>query len=258
MGHYIVNFFKDLIKFSAKAFFVFLLVLLTVYLGLNTYFSQQQRLNEPRLFRVEGTAKRNVKHDIVYLTVGTTLEGKNVVEIQNNANKNINDAINAVMALGIPEEKIQTANYDLRQEYDKDGKLIESYSLYIALRVTIEDADAKSELPGDVIEAASVTGLNQVSSLSYDVKDRDLILEELKLEAVANAKTKKDTLAKASELRLGELKNVDFGGNYYYSGYDKDLTATESAPAAADIVNVNIESGETELSVTVNLYYEIL
>ena len=255
----LLEFFKSFILFAAKATFVFVLVIVAVLVSFNYLITSEQQILQPNIFNVEGTAKRKVTPDIVRLTLGTVIEGVDVVAIQKQANEKVSKSIAAIKGLGISEEKIQTSNYNLNPKYDDSGNKISSYSINIQLSVEIEDLDLNKNLPGDVIEASATTGLNEVRSLNFDVKNRDDILEELKTEAINDAKAKKDVLAAASGLRLGELKNVSFGG-FYYPAYGRDTAVgvAESALAPDKAFDAaQILPGQTELSVTVTLQYEI-
>ena len=173
----------------------------------------------------------------------------------------MNKTVKAIKALGIEDEKIRTSHYNLTPEYDWETGKIKSYSINVEVRVEINNVDLDDNIAGDVIEAAAKEDLNEVRSLSFDVEMRDEIIEELKLEAIEDAKSKKDSIAAASGLRLGELKNVEFGYTPYY--YDDNIGFAEAVPAmdAAQertVTNVKIEPGETELSTSVTLIYKIL
>ncbi|KXK27424.1 MAG: 26 kDa periplasmic immunogenic protein precursor [candidate division WS6 bacterium OLB20] len=256
MPHYVREYLKTVFTFATKAMFVFFLVLILVMLAFAQLFRQSQQLQDPQHYRVQGTAERKVTPDTIYLTVGTRVEGSDIVAIQTEANNKINAAVKAIENLGIPKENIRTSEYALNPEYDREGRDITGYSVNIEVRVTVEDATLEENKAGDVIKVASGNGLNEVRSLSYEVSNREEILEELKLEAIEDAKGKKDAVADAAGLRLGDLKSVEEG--YYYPYYDNFGRAETVSDGAAAAPSVQISPGQSELSITVTLVYEIL
>lgn len=259
------NYFKELLKgftvYAFKASFTAVIVVIVLVIGFGIVYRNQVSLNEAKTFSVQGEAKTKVVPDIIRITIGSIVEGTDVNLIQTTANEKINKALEKLKSLGIAENKIQTSNYDLVPQYDYNVNKIKSYRVNISLLVEIENSKPQGEMAGKVINAGVESGLNEVRSLTFDISNREELLEDLKLKAIENAKSKKDSLAKASGLRLGEVKNVVLGGNsgYYPPLYgnegvaspDKGGTGTDNGP-------VNIKVGETELNTTVTIYYEIL
>ena len=256
------EFLKKFLTFSAKATFVFILVLATVGLGLGYYFQQLGLQTDPRTFTIEGTAEREVQPDNVLISVGAIEEGNNALTVQNNVNKKINQATEEIKALGIEEGDIKTTRYDVSPKYDWESGKITGYTANVELTVTVKGVMKEDKMTGDVIEQSALAGLNDVRSLRYEIENRDDILEELKLEAIEDGKKKKDSYVQATGIRLGKLKDVNLGGGYtpYRGGFSESAVAFDETKAMAevDVEQVTILPGETELSVTVTLYYEIL
>lgn len=260
MPQFLKDYVKTVFTFVTKATFVFILVLISIYVAVTILFDQTREVTTANLYRVEGMAEREVTPDVINLTIGSQVRGKDIVKIQSDANDKINTAVDAIEALGIPKENIKTSSYNVNPVYDYEDNTIKEYSVNIEVRVKIEDVTLEDNLAGDVIAVSATSGLNEVRSLSYDISNREDILEDMKLEAVEDAKAKKDRLADAAGLRLGDLKSIEDGYNYPYyydtAGYAREeslaVDAVESAPS------VNISPGESELTVTVTLVYEIL
>jgi hypothetical protein len=258
MSRTVLEFLKSFLLFAFKASFVFLLVIILVVISGNFLFGQQRAATEPSLFNVQGTAKRKVTPDMAVLSIGTTVEGTNIAQLQQDANTKINNTQKALKELGIADDKIQTSSYNLNPKYDSNGNKINSYSLNIQLQVEVDNLDPQKNIAGAVISAGSANGLNEVRGLSFDLQNREKIQDELKVDAINDGKAKKDTLASASGIRLGELKNVSFDNFVYpYFGASGSPIATDSTKAEAP-TSVIVNPGQTELSATVTLQYEIL
>jgi uncharacterized protein len=254
------EFLGQLLSFAAKATYVFLIVIVIMLIGMNIYTSNIRNADTKTL-AVDGKAKQLVQPDTIIVNVGTILEGSSVVDLQKKATDNINKATDNITKLGIPGNKIQTANYDVSPKYDNNGK-INGYSINISLKITIENVTTKDNKAGSVISAATDAGLNEMRGLSYEIKDEDKILDNLKLLAIDDAKSKKDSLAKESGIRLGEIKDISFGGIYPLSErstmYAADVAKPNTTSQAAGATSVTVQPGETELTMTVTIFYNIL
>ena len=261
MPYYLKTFIKQFFTYSAKATFTFLLFILFLAIGFSLFFSQQRALDDTRTFSIDGTAEREITPDTAYITIGTMSEGSDFVKLQNEANKKINNTVQKIKDLGIPPENIKTNTYDVSPNYDYSTNKMDGYRINVEIAIKIENTSSESSKPGEVIKAGADAGLNEVRNLNFGIENREEILEELKLEAIDDAKSKKDTLAERSGLRLGELKNISDGGYYPYPTYEKSMAFDEMPGGAMeDTISepINVEPGQTELSASVTLYYEIL
>lgn len=258
MHPFLKEYLKKIFLFASKATFVFFLVVITTLFA--AWQIDKADDTDVQTFSVAGTASRYVAPDKVVLTLGTILDGKDILKIQEDANTAVNNAVEAIKLLGIDESKIQTSNYNMEPDYDWNTGKIDGYTINVSIVVTIEDVTGEDNLVGDVISSATGAGLNEVRGLTYDVTNRDAITEELKAEAIDDAKSKKDALADASGLKLGSLKNISFYNNTPYSTrsymYAEDMVAAaEPSPDVKESIQIN--PGENKIEVNVTLYYEI-
>ena len=93
-------------------------------------------------------------------------------------------------------------------------------------------------------------GANMVYDLRFTIDSRDALLSQARALAVADARQRAETLAKAAGVKLGKALNIRESSNtypiYVRGAFDE---ATESA--------VPIESGEVNLSVHVDILFDI-
>lgn len=249
---------RQFLVYASKATYVFVLVILTVVISGAILNNMESSYDDT--FSVEGTAKRDVKPDTINLTVGVITEGNDIIKMQDAGNKKINDTVAELKDLGISEDKIQTSVFSLTPTYDYTGNTskIVGYTLNIELAVEVA-ATEEGNAAGDVIQIATDNGLNEVRSLQYSLSNQEDVLEELKLEAIADAKAKKDDLADAAGLRLGKLKTISDYGSYYPMSYrSNDLLLAEASAGAEDAdTKIQVQTGTSELSISVTLIYEI-
>jgi hypothetical protein len=109
---------------------------------------------------------------------------------------------------------------------------------------------------GEIVDAATQAGANNVSSPVFAIDDPETVKTEARAEAFAKAKTRAEDLAKAAGVTLGDI--VTFSENdgevapqpYYNAYLSADSMAEKSVGAA-------IAPGSQEVNVTVNVTYAI-
>ncbi|KKQ36107.1 MAG: Orf1 protein [candidate division WS6 bacterium GW2011_GWA2_37_6] len=257
---------KELLKFGAKATFVFFLVVFAM-LASSVFFYEfvvkpaDEDSSVDKTYSVQGYATRKVTPDTATITVGTILEDTNIVNLQNKANEKVSKAITDIKALGIKEEDIQTSEYSVEPDYDSAGERIIGYKINISVKVTIKNTNPEDNLVSDVMSKAIAAGLNEVRNLAYSVEDEENILEELKLEAIDKAKEKAEEQSDRAGLKLGDVTNVVESGYYPIYGYDTGVLREESAEASPDSTDsgssIQIQPGQFELSSYVTVTFEI-
>jgi uncharacterized protein YggE len=211
-----------------------------------------QTKGEP--FVVLGEGKVSVTPDIAKVTLGIEGTGASLKTVQNAVNTKSKALTDAVKKLGIGESDIKTTSYNVYPQYDytTSTRRITGYQVSTNYEITIKDFDKVN----DVITAGTGVGANVVGNVSFDLKDETETekMNEARAEAVKDAKTKAEGLAKAAGITLGKIINVSesFGGNEI-----RPMYATKDAASGGASIPADIEPGETEITVTISLSYEV-
>jgi hypothetical protein len=249
---------KDMIfqvlRFTAKltVFYLFLLVFgaFMFYVFIKPAY---RSLMAQQLFTVEGVSKSNFTPDLAKVSAGANFEGVDVRALKTTADTNLQGATNALLALGIPQEKI-TSEYALNPKYDKDYIEIIGYRATLSLEVKTKDFTQIDK----ILEIALNNNFNRVNGVSFIFEDPVALRESLRLEAIEAAKAKAQTIATESGLHLGNLVNV-YEGNYY--GYDQYQVNSFSEDASLDLLqskeSTSYNPGESEMTMQVTLVYEV-
>jgi len=125
------------------------------------------------------------------------------------------------------------------------------YEVSQKLEVKIRDL----EKIGEVIEKGTESGANEVSSLNFAVDKQEDFKKEAREQAVQKAKEKAEEMAGAVGVKIGKI--VTFSENSYTPYYyERDLLMKEEVGMGGASAP-NIEPGETKISVTVTITYEI-
>lgn len=213
-----------------------------------------QTKGEPMM--VSDTGKVSVVPDIAKVTLGIDVQGQNLKQIQNEVNTKSKALTDSLKKLGIAEKDIKTTNYSVNPEYDYTNSpyKINGYRVTTTYEVKITDF----ELVNDTLVMATESGANVIGNISFEVNEetKEKKLQEAREMAVDKAKQKAEGLAKASDITLGKIINVTESMGYDYPrpiAYSKEISLSSGdSPEVA-----NVTPGETEISVTVSLSYEI-
>ena len=106
---------------------------------------------------------------------------------------------------------------------------------------------------GDLLDTVVQAGANTVSSVQFDVADKDKALAPARDAAVKDANAKAQELASSAGVQLGELISVSYQDAPVYPVFDGRGGGGAAAQAAA----VPIQPGQLTFTVTVNETYGI-
>jgi len=233
-----------------KLSFLFVLLVTTALLsacGTTAYTGQQ-----PRLLSVNGRAEIKITPDLAYISIGVHTEETTAEEAVASNNAQAQAVINALKEQGIAAADIQTTNFSI-YPYEKWGPEGQSqgtyYSVDNTVYVTLRDVDNL----GSVIDGAISAGATNVSGISFDVEDKEVLIADGRSLAVEDARAQAEDLAAAAGVTLGEVYSLSYYNSwptpYYYD--------TKGYGGAAMEASVPISPGQLTLTVDVNIAYEI-
>ena len=157
---------------------------------------QAGREGNSRLLKVNGVGKVQVRPDVATVRIGVVTQDSNLEKAQQENAQKMQQVRDQLMAIGIEEDSIQTADYFIFPEYDYvDGKQVfRGYQVTHTLSVTIDDISQT----GYVIDTAVANGANRVSDIEFSVKSPyENYQEALRIalgHALANAQTISNTM----------------------------------------------------------------
>ena len=202
-------------------------------------------------FDVTGEGKVTLKPDMASVTVGIQANGASVKAAQDQINTTINKVSEAVKALGVDSEDIQTTNYNINPEYDYTaGQKIKGYQASTNLSIKVKKVD----LVNQVIDAATSNGANQVGGVNFDVDDKAKAHNEAREEAVKDAKTKAEAAAKIAGFKLGKI--INYSENL--GGFSPPIMMRTMDAKATVENSTQVEPGSTDVTVNVILSFEVL
>jgi hypothetical protein len=137
------------------------------------------------------------------LTLGAWTEDPVAAEAVEDNALLMTSIIDAVLGLGIEEDKIKTVTYSVSTIYDWEIRAVTGYRVTNMIQIEVEDID----MVGEVIDAAAAEGANNIQGISFGVSDEEAeaLANDAYVLALQNAQGKADlsTLLPNQELRGG-------------------------------------------------------
>jgi uncharacterized protein YggE len=192
--------------------------------------------------------------DVLTLTVGVSAQRENVAEAREAAATAQTAVIQALRDNGVAEEDIQTVQFSVSPQYNFTQERQEIIGYVVSNVVTAKVRDLDSA--GDVIDAATTAGGNDavVQGVSFGIDDPTELQAQAREEAVRKAREQAEQLASNAGASLGKLLSISESS--YYPVYDRAFPSAAGGAASQEAATP-IQSGQLEISVTVNVLYAI-
>lgn len=245
------------INFAGSVIIFFVLLFAFAKWGPAIPFSvSSQTKGEP--FIVSGEGKVAATPDTVKLSFGIEENGSSLKSVQDSVNKKSKALVDVLKKMGIDEKDIKTTSYNVYPNYDYNvsPQRITGYKVSTQYTATIKDF----EKVNDAITAVTQAGANIVGGVSFELSEeaKNEKLNEAREEAVKKAKEKAEGLAGASGISLGRITNVsESQGTSYPGPIMLERAKVIDGSGGEPIAQPDIQPGETEISVSVSLSYEV-
>ena len=225
------------------------LVLLASCSPVVTYQSQPQM----RALNVNGVGQVTLVPDIAYINIGVRTEADDVTTALAD-NSDLADAISKELkALGVEEKDIQTTSFNVypMQQYDNNGKVTKTtYVVENTVYITVRDL-AKL---GKLLDASVNAGANNIYGITFDVEDKSAAIEKARELAIEDAKTKAQSIADVSGVKLGDIQSVSV---YSSGGVTPYYDAKVGLGGMEAMAEAPIAAGTLIISADASLTYEI-
>jgi uncharacterized protein YggE len=204
--------------------------------------------------RVSGTGIVAGEPDVVVLRIGVSVERDSVKQARTEAAEAMTGVIESLKGNGLLDEDIQTQHFSIHQRYDysKGRREFRGYNVTNTVSAKIRDLDTVGNVIDDAAEAGG--DLVEINSIQFTIEDPTKLKMQARVAAMEDAQAKAQTLATEGGVKLGKPISISESGDYYPPG-PVNLEFAFAADAAA--VETPIQSGQLQITVTVNVVYEI-
>ena len=204
---------------------------------------------------VTGQGEVSVKPDIAIINLGIESEDDSVATARDRAAAAMNDVMDALFANGIADKDIQTQYFNIQQvrtwDRETEKEVVTGYRVTNTVTVTIRDI----EKVGTIIDVVADAGgdLTRINGVNFSVDDPDEYYEEVRKEAMADAKNKAEQLTKLANVDLGDVTYIS--ENSYYAPVTKSAMAVGYDEAGS--YSTSISPGELDISLSIQVAYAI-
>ena len=206
---------------------------------------------------VTGSGTVYVAADRVSASLGISISGEDLAELQNQANERMSAICQALLDAGLEGSNISTNYLYISPRYDYSGEMekITGYSISNSLTILTDDIDSI----GSYIDAAFDAGANTFDSINFTTKD-DSEAQRKALElAVADAQGKAEVIAAASGRSLGDILTISQGEEDDYSYYNSTAGSgmLYKEAAAMDGAATTVRAAQIKVSAQVQISYAL-
>lgn len=234
----------------------YVLWLLPVIVGAVLLMPRPAAAQEPEIpsLTVRGQGTVSVRPDLAVVTMGASVRRETAQEAFDAANSAVAGLTAFLRAQGVAERDIATRQFSLspefgRQQGDQPAPLVAWRSVNT---VSVKLRDFATI--GSVIDGAvRILGSDaQVSGIGFTVENTDAVARQARDQAIANARERAQQIATAAGVRLVRIISIT-----ETSAPPPTPVALAAPVAAAPAARAEVAPGEQNITVTVEIVYEI-
>lgn len=211
--------------------------------------------DQPEGIMVYGEGEISVIPDLATVSLGVQAEDSTVAAAQNQAMSAMEAVMAALADNGVVDADIQTQYFNIYPITHWDDETweeeITGYRVSNTVAVKIRDMDNVSPIIDAVVDAGA--DLIRVNGISFSVEDPSIYYDEVREEAMADAEARAEALAELAGIRLGKPTYITESNYQSGSIYLPDARVDEATESGTPI-----SPGETEITLTVQVTYDIL
>ena len=203
---------------------------------------------------VNGEGKVSGKPDIANLSLGVLAEAGTVQEARDQAAASLDAMIKSLKANGVEEKDIQTQQLSIQPQYDYNNGNQKLRGFQVTNIVSVKLRDINKT--GKVVDDAVTAGGNNttIQNLVFTIDNPTELQKQAREAAVADARARAETLAKAAGVSLGDARSISetsYSPVPYYAGAGAELSARDAAP------DTPIQAGELDVIINVSVTWNI-
>lgn len=205
-----------------------------------------------RTISVTGEGKAVAKPDMATIHTGVVSQAATAKEALAANSKAMEAVLAELKKRSIAAEDVQTSQFNVNPMYkhDERGRTapeVVGYQVTNQVRVRVRKLDRL----GDVLDALVQAGSNQMSGISFGLNEQQSILDEARIEAIADARRRAELYAKAAGVGVGKVLKI----NEQNVRFPQPVAMGRSYAMAAEAVPV--AAGEEEFHVTIDVTFAL-
>ena len=188
--------------------------------------------------------------DTVTLSAGVSAEAPTAAAALAANNTRMQAVLMVLKKQGLPDKDVQTSNFSLSPQYatgNGEAPRITGYQATNQVEVRLEDVGKL----GVTLDALVAAGANQMNGVRFSIRDDADLLAQARTAAVAEARLKAETFAKAAGVSLGPILSIDENNN------ELPRPVYAAAPMMMRAKAVPVALGEQRVTADVTIAWEI-
>lgn len=223
--------------------------------------AETDSIPEARSVTVNSSETVSVVPDMAIVVYSVRTESGTAADCQQKNAASVAQVVELLKGLGVEERSIQTSDFSMRPVYDYSGNTarITGYEAETSLTVS----DLKIDGLGDILSQSVASGINTVSSITYQASEYDQSYQEALTKAVDMARQKAETLAAASGATVGRVITIQETSGYTQARYEntagvnamnarKEMGLQDTVESMAEMM-----PGEIAVEASVTIEYEL-
>lgn len=212
-----------------------------------------------RTIALVGTGSVKAQPDMAVIQLGVVSRAETARKSLDENNTEMAATMKTILSVGVAKEDIQTSNFSIRPLLGGKGFFNSSgsektkptgYVVSNIVKLTVRDL---SSIDG-VLDGVVTTGVNRIQHISFAIQNPKPLLDKARKQAVANALQKARLYAETAGFSLGQI--VSISENNAGSQY-RGLQTYGGGKQSYSGKHVPVSSGQTSLTVKVNIVWEI-
>ena len=222
-------------------------------------------INESPAIWVNGQGKVTIDPELAVLDLSVEVTMETVANARDEAARAMDAVMTALKSNGVEEKDIQTRNFDIRPRYEwqevvengtrSSRDVLVGYRVSNRLYAKVRDLDGVST----VIDAVITAGGDAIRfrNLTFTVEDTSPLMDQLREDAVNDAKTKAQHFADLSGMTLGmPIYMAESGVSRPTSTVIREQDVFYAA-AALEAPATGVSSGELQVSLSIQVAFAI-
>lgn len=215
-----------------------------------------------RMITVKGTGKVSVKPDLIVITMNLESQQRDYDKTMELAAESVKVLQDAIQSVGFDKKDLKTTYFNIKTHYesyrDKNNNYKSKFDGYICEQGIKLEFDFDTVVLSKVLTAIANATTDPQLNIQFSVKDQAAVSEDLLISATENAKRKAGILAKASNVTLGDLINIDYNWGELHLFSQTSFALEEKCMSYMALSYApDIEPDDIDVSDTVSFVWEI-
>ncbi len=167
---------------------------------------------DPRTISMTGHGEVRSPPDMAQVSAGVTSNAVTAAQALAANSTRMKSVFAALERLGVPEKNIQTTSFFVSPQYtngeNNNARRLTGYQVSNEVSVRLDDVTKL----GTALDALVSAGANQMNGISFSIQNTVPLLEKARTGAIADARARAETYAKAAGVSLGPIVSISEGG----------------------------------------------